>query len=267
MRFAALAIAHVALIGLMSAWPVVAFAETGPPQNRDEWIEEVLLQLSELRKAQGEMREQLNELATAVESLQGGEPIPERADFDLRSHEFPLLGQKNAPIAIVEFSDFECPFCRRYFENTMPALKRKYVDTGRVQYVFVDFPLDMHLNAMSAAVAGACAQAQGAFWEMRRELFAAQQTLDEQTYVRLAASLHLDGDRFAACRQDPRMTEAVRERVGLGQSAGVQGTPSFLIGRIHEGVLKGALSVSGAQPIEVFEQILNALIDEPLAVN
>jgi len=268
---------RVVLLVLASVWAVAAFGAAGAAIDRDEWVEEVLLQLSEMRKAQAEMRKaqdemreaqgamraELTELSAVVDSLRGADPVRRAVTIDLRAGSYPVLGRESATIGVIEFSDFECPFCRRHAETTLPVLAQKYIDTGKIRYFFVDFPLDMHPNAESAAVAGACAQAEGAFWEMRAALFGAQSALDEQTYTRLAADLDLDAKAFAACRRDPRVIAAVRERVRLGESLGVRGTPAFFIGRVRDGLLQDAVPVGGAQPVAVFEEILDAFLDGP----
>jgi protein-disulfide isomerase len=172
-----------------------------------------------------------------------------------------VLGSADASVAIVEFSDFQCPYCRRHHVNTSPGLVDKYVQSGSVKYVFVDFPLSFHSDAESAAVAAACADKQGAFWKMHDLLFASQAALGTQTYRKLAADLNLDDAEFARCLEDPAMTARVNKHVALGESVGVSGTPAFLIGRVRDGKLVDAVVVSGAQPLSSFERVLAPLLE------
>lgn len=227
----------------------------------DAWQEEILLQFSELRKAQGELRQQVISLQAQVDALESA-GRPPTVSIDLRNSAYPVLGNARADVAIVEFSDFECPYCRRHQKATVPGLVAKYIDGGKARYVAVNFPLGMHAQAGPAAIAGACAHQQGAYWKMREVLFDSQSALRPETYIKLAAELGLNSDQFSACLQDPRVAARVRDEVKLGESLGVQGTPAFVIGRVREGILTNATLMSGAQPLANFEQLLDPLLAE-----
>ena len=162
----------------------------------------------------------------------------------------PVLGNPDAPITLVEFSDFECPFCA----SAMPTLKRIIADYGdQVRLVWKDFPLtQIHPNAFRAGEAGHCAAEQDGFWAFHDVLFANQQALDDASLVAHAATAGLDSAAFGACLESSRHEARVRAGVDLGTMLGVQATPTtFINGR----------AVSGAQPYEVFA----AIIDEELA--
>ena len=249
----------LALMPLFLVPRPVPAAESG-----DQWQEEILLQFSELRKAQGELRQQVIDLQAQVEALQtAGRPPP--LSMDLRNSAYPVLGNARAGVAIVEFSDFECPYCRRHQKTTVPGLVEKYTDSGKARYVAVNFPLGMHAQAGPAAIAGACAHQQGAYWKMRQFLFDNQTSLTAETYLKGAADLGLNGDQFSACLQSPGVAARVRDEVRLGESLGVQGTPAFVIGRVREGVLTNATLISGAQPLASFEQVIDPLLAEAAA--
>ena len=134
-----------------------------PAPAKDAWQEEILLQLSELRKAQGELKQQVTELRAEVTALRAGAGGA-RPALDLRDSQLPSTGSADAQVAIVEFSDFQCPYCRKHAQGTWPQLREKYLDAGRARYFFVDYPLAFHPQARPAALAGACAHEQGAFW-------------------------------------------------------------------------------------------------------
>ena len=225
----------------------------------DAWQEEILLQFSELRKAQGELRQQVTDLQARVQAL---EPAgnPPAVSIDLRNSAYPVLGNASADVAIVEFSDFECPYCRRHQKTTVPGLTGKYIDSGKARYVAVNYPLGRHDNAVSAAIAGACAGQQGAYWKMREFLFDNQAALGAETYLRGAADLGLNGARFSACLQDPRVASQVGAEIRLGESLGVQGTPAFFVGLVREGVLTNPILLSGAKPLASFEQVIDPLL-------
>ena len=248
----------LAALALMSA------AQAGAQQTKDEWVEELLLQLSELRQTQGELAKQVAALQTQVAALGSGGSAAARAPsgpFDLTDGSFPVLGKADAEVAIVEFSDFQCPFCRRHHANTVPTLVDKYVQTGEVKYVFVDFPLSFHADAEPAALAAACADEQGSFWPMHDQLFASQATLGPAVYRKLAADLKLDTATFERCLSAPATRVRVAKHVALGQALGIAGTPAFLIGRVQDGKLVNSVSVSGAQPLSEFERVLAPLLD------
>src|SRR5262249_17984609 len=117
----------------------------------------------------------------------------------------PALGQADAPVTLVEFSDYQCPYCRMFFSDTFPTLRREYIDTGKVRYVFRDYPLaQMHPQARKAAEAAHCAGEQGKYWEMHDLLFQNQQALALPQLSEYARNLGLDGASFDACLQSEK---------------------------------------------------------------
>ncbi len=161
-----------------------------------------------------------------------------------------LRGRRDAPVRIVEFSDFDCPYCRRVQESLASVLKR-YGD--RVSISYRDFPLaQLHPNAMRAAAASRCALEQGKFWEYHDRLFANQGQLDPQGLKRLAAEAGMDAAAFDACLASGRTEAAIHSDIAAAQAAGVSGTPAFFI---------NGVAISGALPASEFEKI----IDEELA--
>jgi protein-disulfide isomerase len=162
----------------------------------------------------------------------------------------PALGASAAPVTIVEFSDFQCPFCQR----VAPTLKRVRETYGdKVRIVWKDFPLtQIHPQAFKAGEAGHCAAEQGKFWEYHDRLFANQQALQLDDLKKYAADLGLDAARFNACVDSSKYGDRVREGVSQGSRLGVNSTPTVYVnGRL----------LSGAQPYETFV----AVIDEELS--
>lgn len=141
------------------------------------------------------------------------------------------LGSAMATLTIVEFSDYQCSYCRRFHAEVLPALRKAYIDTGKVQLLFKDFPLSMHREALPAAVAGRCAGAQGKFWPMNELLFANQDRLAGALYPKLAATLALDVEAFKRCLLEPTLTAAIQRDQQQAIDLGVNATPGFLIGR------------------------------------
>jgi protein-disulfide isomerase len=169
------------------------------------------------------------------------------------------LGRLNAPVTIVEFTDLQCPYCARFSEQTLPALRKDFIDTGKVRLVSRDLPLGFHQYAIPAAVAARCAGEQGKYWEFREQIFQRQKELAGEPYDAIAATLGLDTGKFTSCRQDPARVKTADTDRAAANALGITGTPTFLIGRSTRGAFVGE-KLSGAQPLAAFEQRINALL-------
>lgn len=166
-----------------------------------------------------------------------------------------MKGNAKAKVTIVEFSDFECPFCGRYSNETYPQIVKDYIDTGKVKYVFRDFPLEMHANAVPAANAAECVREQGGddmYFEYHDVLFQNQTALDTDSLKKYGADFDIDQNEFAKCIDDLTFVEEVGKDFADGGKYGVRGTPAFFI---------NGIPLSGAQPYENFK----AIIEEELA--
>ena len=170
------------------------------------------------------------------------------------------LGAKTAPVVIMEFSDFHCPFCRRHATTVLPRLKRDYVETGKVLYVFRHFPLDTHPDAPAAGAAAACAGRQGKFWEMHDRLFATPSRAMAAEIGNAAQAAALDLAQFRACVDQDGPRE-VRADTALGQELGISGTPAFILGTNNSGTsMSPVTSISGADTYEAFARAIGALL-------
>jgi len=168
----------------------------------------------------------------------------------------PVLGSPDAPVTIIEYSDYLCPFCSRFVLETMPLIEEEYIDNGQVKLVFRDFPLHGQ-PAVVAAVVAECAGAQDKFWEMHVLLFDRMEEWPQgedilATFRGYAEEIEIDGDEFVNCYKLGTPVEGIQEDYNLGVQDGVTGTPTFLI--------NGTLVV-GAQPFEEFQRV----IEEELA--
>ena len=164
-----------------------------------------------------------------------------------------FMGQAGAPVTMVGFSDYQCVFCRRFFEETLPLIEENYVKTGKVRFVLRDFPLDMHPQAKKAAEAAECAKEQGMYWQMHDRLFEGQESLGLDSYLKWADELGLNASSFEECISSGRMSAEVSKDVADGDDAGVVAVPSFFInGRL----------IAGLRPYSVFkgriEEAMNA---------
>lgn len=179
-----------------------------------------------------------------------------------------VLGNKNAPVTIIEFSDYECPFCKRHFDQAHQELVKKYIETGKAKLVFRDFPLSFHEPmASKEAVAANCAKAQGGdkkYFEFHDEIFKRTTSngngLDDTKIQKIASDLNLSIGTFTTCLSNKAMQEEVKKDIADGSAAGASGTPTFLIGKTtNDGNIKGDLLV-GAQPFAAFQAIIDPLL-------
>ena len=175
----------------------------------------------------------------------------------------PARGPEDAVVTLIEFSDYECPFCLKHFQDTMPRLEADYIQTGKIRYVFRDFPIDqLHPEAIRAHEAAQCAREQGRFWEMHNRLFTGPGTHSDDDLNARASEAGVDLSALQACLESGRMTSVVRavgaDAIGLGAN----GTPAFFLGFRDPATdqVRVVRGITGAQPYEVFQQTLDALI-------
>lgn len=161
-----------------------------------------------------------------------------------------IIGDEDAPITIVEWSDYECPFCARFYNDAYQDIKENWIDTGKAKLVFRDFPLSFHANAQKAHEAAECAGDQDMYYDMHNLLFENGVSGGVASFKTYAADLGLDQATFDDCLDSGKHEAEVKKDMADGMKAGVQGTPGFII----EGQL-----ISGAQPYAVFEQLLESL--------
>ncbi len=164
----------------------------------------------------------------------------------------PALGKDKAPVTIVTVSDYQCPFCKRFADGTLKELKKKYIDTGKVRYVFKDLPLPFHNQAKPAAQAAHCAGAQGKYWAMHDKLFHNTKKLDKQSLLKHARAIKLNEGKFSKCIASKRYLDDIEKDIADANKAGLSGTPSFVIGKTTKDVIKGEV-VRGALPLSVLE--------------
>lgn len=172
-------------------------------------------------------------------------------------------GAEQAPVVVVEFTDYQCPFCARHFEQTLPQLKQNYISTGRVRYVVRDLPLpQIHRYAVNAATAARCAQAQGSdkYWRYHDALFARQKEIADTLFPRLAREVGLDLPKFRTCVRSGETGLLVERDVAEANRVGLAGTPAFVIGRPRaDGSVRGVL-IRGAYPYQQFQEAIDSAL-------
>lgn len=179
-------------------------------------------------------------------------PEPVRVDMQELVKGKPVLGQENAIVTIVEFSDFQCPFCESWFQNVKPQLQ-PYIDRGEVKLLYAHFPLSFHENAEPSALAAECANEQGKFWEYHDKVFENQADMSGANYAETlknyASGLGMDAARFNSCFDSSKYLSEVQAEFNEGVSLGVNGTPTFFI---------NGQKIVGAQPWTSFKSIIDA---------
>ncbi len=182
----------------------------------------------------------------------GDDEIPSApaGKVDVNLDDDAVLGDKNAPVTIVEFSDYQCPFCARFWSQTLPSIKKEYIDTGKVKLVFRDFPLEsIHPMALPAAIAAECVKEKGgdsAYFKIHDKIFENQASLSKDNLVSWAKELEYD---IKSCLDSEKYKSEVKKDLSDGSSYGVQGTPAFFV--------NGKL-ISGAYPFSTFKQLIDA---------
>lgn len=210
-----------------------------------------------------DVKEELQRIRQFISRATRQPTQPQRVVADVSIAGNPMMGKKDAPVTLIEFSDYQCPFCKRFFQSTLPTLKTQYIETGKVRYVFRDFPLDrIHPQARKAAEAARCAGDQDKYWEMHDLLFENQQALQVDNLKTYARRLNLDAGAFDACLAKSKYAAKVQKDLDDGVKAGIRGTPGFFIGKSgSDDTIQGTL-ISGAHPPRVFRQAIDSFLQE-----
>jgi len=243
------------IVALVAVVAVAAFFAGSYFSN----LESDVVTQSELNAAISKLESKIGSVQQAPSPSQPPQPVKISLDDD------PIRGDPNAPITIVEFSDFQCPFCARFHVQTLPSLLEEYIDTGKVNLVYRDFPIQsIHPNALPAAVAAECANEQGNYWEYHDTLFEKQSgwsRLDSNTAIstfsQYATDIGLEQQQFDSCLGSGKYLEEVQGDLSDGRDYDITGTPGFFIGNEEIGFVK----INGAQPFESFQRIIDAQLD------
>lgn len=195
---------------------------------------------------------------TQSQQPQAGETTPIPAKVDVAVGHLPILGNKNAKVTLIEFSDFQCPFCKRFFDDALVQIKKDYIDTGKAKLAYRHYPLPFHQNAQKAAESSECANYQGAFWEYHDLLFQKQTEWENQSatdatksFESYATEIGINTSQFQTCLSSSKFANVVAEDLNDGQKAGVSGTPTLFV---------NGKAIVGAQPFSAFK----SAIDEEL---
>lgn len=180
----------------------------------------------------------------------------------------PILGSKDAPVTLIEFSDYECPFCKRHFDQTYPDLKKDYIDSGKVKLVFRDLPLPFHdPMATFEAMAANCAKEQGGdatYFKFHDEIFKRTKSngngLTKDDVYKISTDLGLNTNNLRSCVEAEKYKDEVQKDIADANTAGASGTPTFFIGKSTSGKEIEGQIIVGAQPYSAFQTAIDALL-------
>ena len=249
---------------LLFATLALAATLTTPALAQSEVTKAQIDELNETNKA---ILRELREIRRVLLQQQAGVP-PQAPPTDAVPAEpvtianEPFKGAASAKVAIVEFSDFQCPFCARFARDTYPEIVKNYVESGKVRYVWRDLPLEsIHPNALKAAEAAHCAGEQSRFWEMHDVLFANHRNLGADELPKHAGTVKLNAAAFRDCLASGRHEAAVRKDIEEAMKLGINGTPAFLLGIIQpDGRVKVSTKLYGARPFADFQSAIEELL-------
>ena len=262
------------LAGMMAACLATSAATAQQStQKQDEDLTALKNDVQQLKAQQQLILDRLEELKKLLNSRVGGNAPPALSVPDTMSVDGELFrGEATAPVAIIEYADIECPFCRHFERDIYPRVFDDYIKTGRVRLYYRDMPLPFHEHAIPAARAARCAGAQGKFWEMHDSLFIdkvanpgsngrsaglATGDIDER-----AAKLGLDAAKLDACMASTRFADVIKRNSEEAAKMNIEGTPTFVIGTInpHGNTVSVKKTIVGARPYDSFKAVIDPLL-------
>ncbi len=186
-----------------------------------------------------------------------------KAVVALRSNER-YIGSATAPLTMIEYSDFQCPYCAMFRTETFPGIKAKYIDSGQLRFVHRDLPLPSHRQAMMAAKAAACAGDQGLYWELADVMFSRPSCLECQGVTELSKTVPLNRQRFEACVSSNLHQAKIDQDIARAEQLNFRGTPSFVVGRTTPTGVQG-VAIVGALPFKEFAAKIDQIIGKTTA--
>lgn len=238
------------LTSVLLSTPIYAADEPGASNAQ---LDAILDELRSIRQVLQRMEQsQRNPTAAAAKK-----PAAQPKTRTLSIQDRPVLGDPKAPVTLVELVDFQCPFCKRFFKNSYPLIKEKYIDKGLVRLVIKDLPLGFHGEARQAAQAAHCAGEQDAYWGMHDMIHGRNDKLDQARLTAYAEELKLDLTAFKGCIASSRHLDHIDSDALEANNAGISGTPSFIVGASAPDSIAGTF-IRGAQPYAVFEKAIEA---------
>lgn len=232
-----------------------------------EDLDALKLQIEALRQNQAAIQKDVTAIRNLLEDVLRPAQAGAFEPGDITVEGSPFMGEATAPVVLVEFSDYQCPFCSRHFQTVMPQIKKDYVETGKLKYVMREFPIEsIHSKAFKASEAALCAGDQGQYWAMHDRIFEDQRRVDPEDLMAHADALDLEIEGFRDCLDSSAYAQKIRDDLQEGARAGVTGTPSFFVGLADPDdptKIRASKFIRGAQPYEAFKQAIDELLQQP----
>jgi protein-disulfide isomerase len=255
----------------LGAVSLIALLSLSPPQDQAAEIAALKKQVQELRDQQAQMQRELAAIKNFLQQLlQGmqqqaqGPDIKGLVGATIPTAGEPAMGSPSAKVMLIEVSDYQCPYCKKQVQQTWPQLQADYVKTGKVQYVFVDYPIaQLHPTAARSHEAAACAADQGKFWQMHMSLFNSPVAKDDAALEKQAQAVGLDLEQFKSCLASGRHAASIKDSVSRIEQLGINGTPMVLLGYTPAPgqPMKVEKYVYGAVPYSEFKAAIDALLN------
>ena len=253
------------LLGLLTlGTSAVVWAQPDAPSPDD--LRTLRNEIQALKEGQQAIQNDLKAIKELLTARQRARSNVLDVKFTVNVTKDPVKGPSDAKVTLIEFTDYQCPYCAQHTQTVLPLLTKDFIDTGKIRYVLRDFPLaSIHKDAAKAHEAAHCAGEQGKYWEMHDQLFAHPKDLQAEKLAGHAQTAGVtDGPAFQACVDNGKYEEQSKASVVEGTKVGVRGTPSFLLGLTEaDGTVKTTTLIRGAQPYSVFQQQINALLAPP----
>ncbi|MEO6214112.1 MAG: thioredoxin domain-containing protein [Vicinamibacterales bacterium] len=251
---------------------LVALVSLSPPQNPADEITALRREVAALKEQQASMQRDLQAIKNFLQQVAGGQqqgggpqdpPMAAVTGALVPTEGEPSLGSPTAKVTVMEVSDYHCPFCWRHTQQTLPQLNEEFIRTGKVRYLFVDYPIaQLHPKAARAHEAAACVGEQGKYWEMHKSLFAGTPAKDDAALTAQAQAAGANIGSFTACLAGGRYSAQVQASVARMERLGIGGTPMALIGLTPAPgqPMKVASFVYGAKPYAEFKAAIEQLL-------
>jgi protein-disulfide isomerase len=227
--------------------------------------EELKEEMQELRKGQEQIQKDLEEIKKLLK--EGAKAAPARAAFkptDMILGVVAFKGERTAPVTLVEFSDYHCPYCKRHAETVLKQLQENYIDTGKLRFIMRENPIpNLHPRAYAASVAALCAGDQGEYWSMHDALFNDQKAKQDEDFKTMADSIGLDATEFSTCLSSDKFAEQIKADQAEAKKLGVSGTPSFVLGLTDPedpNIVHLTRFIRGAQPYNNFATAVDEIL-------
>ena len=256
----------VAALGLL-AMSSTAAAQDGPREKpapscptlrgiSQEQADSIVTELKQIRQL---LEKEQVQLARVMAPQQPGPPPPpEKVQMSIGNGWY-AIGSTDAPVTLVEFADYQCPYCKRFHTDAYAELKKTYIDTGKLRFVSRDLPLEFHPFALKAAEAVRCAGDQNKYWELRDSLYANAAPPNEEVIKKSVESLSLDEKGFQACMDSDKYKADVQKDASEAATLQISGTPTFVLAKSAKDKLDG-IRMIGAQPFSAFQSAIDHLL-------